>query len=218
MSENLRELPLRERKKLRTRRALSETALRLFTERGYDATTLDELCDLVEVSKRTFFRTYRSKEDVALAADSDLWSAYLGRTPELDAGRPLLEALRELLESTLAAMDPDWERRFLATRRLADGVPALRAHSLGYCQDTTRALVEAVSGEPEKTGDGGAGDGAGGSAARIRRGLTVEVFVAAWRTASSEWTAAGGRDGRAGLARWIDAAFAELGAVLPAGA
>ena len=135
VSDDLRDLPLRERKKLRTRRALSETALRLFTERGYDATTLDDLCDVVEVSKRTFFRNYRSKEDVALASDSDLWSSYLDGTATVEMEGPLLDALQAVLRTTLNTMDAEWDRRFLKTRELSEAVPALQAHSLGYCQD-----------------------------------------------------------------------------------
>ncbi|WP_353941111.1 TetR/AcrR family transcriptional regulator [Streptomyces sp. HUAS MG91] len=202
MSDDLRDLPLRERKKARTRRALAETALRLFTERGYDATTLDDLCDAVEVSKRTFFRNYPSKEDVALAADSDLWSAYLDHVATSEMDGPLLEALRLALGTTLSAMDPDWDRRFLATRELAEAAPALQAHSLGYCQDTTRALVEAVHGS------------VGADTDEVLLSLTVEIFVATWRTASLHWTAQGGRGGRDGLTKLVEETFAKLPAAL----
>ncbi|ACZ87878.1 TetR/AcrR family transcriptional regulator [Streptosporangium roseum] len=206
MSDDLRDLPLRERKKLRTRRALAETALRLFTECGYDATTLDDLCDAVEVSKRTFFRNYRSKEDVALAADSDLWSAYLDYVAAQEMNGPLIEALRMALDATLGAMDLDWDRRFLAARELSEAVPALQAHSLGYCQDTTRALVEAVSGR------------SGTDIDEVRLRLTVEIFVAAWRTASLRWTAQGGHGGREALTKLVEETFAEIPAALTSSA
>ncbi|MGA5005121.1 TetR/AcrR family transcriptional regulator [Streptomyces koyangensis] len=203
---DLRALPLRERKKLRTRQALAETALRLFGERGFDATTLDELCDEVEVSKRTFFRNYPSKEDVALAADSDLWSAYLEYVAGLELDGPLLDALRRALATTLAAMDPDWDRRFLATRELAESTPALQVHSQGYCQNTTDALVETVNAR--------VGTGTGTDPDGVRLRLTVEIFVAAWRTASLHWTTQGGPGGRDGLTRAVDEAFAEIPAAL----
>ncbi|MET7508208.1 TetR family transcriptional regulator [Streptomyces albidoflavus] len=199
---DLRDLPLRERKKLRTRQALAETALRLFGERGFDATTLDELCDEVEVSKRTFFRNYPSKEDVALAADSDLWSAYLEYVAGLELDGPLLDALRRALGTTLAAMEPDWDRRFLATRELAESTPALQVHSQGYCQHTTDALVETVNARVHTRAD------------EVRLRLTVEIFVAAWRTASLHWTTRGGQGGRAGLTQAIDRTFAEIPAAL----
>ncbi|WP_406318124.1 TetR/AcrR family transcriptional regulator [Streptosporangium sp. NBC_01639] len=206
MSDDLRDLPLRERKKLRTRRALAESALRLFTERGYDATTLDDLCDAVEVSKRTFFRNYPSKEDVALAADSDLWSAYLDSVVTQELNGPLLEALRVALDATLGAMDLDWDRRFLATRALSEAVPALQAHSLGYCQDTTRALVEAVGNRSDTDID------------EVRLHLIVEIFVAAWRTASLRWTAQGGHGGRDALTKLVEETFAEIPAALASSA
>ncbi|MFE4453035.1 TetR/AcrR family transcriptional regulator [Streptomyces sp. NPDC056796] len=204
MSDDLRELPLRERKKLRTRRALAETALRMFTEHGYDATTLDDLCDAVEVSKRTFFRNYRSKEDVALAADTDLWSAYLEYMDDRKTHGPLLDALRSALDTTLGSLDADWDRRFLATRKLSDDVPALQSHSLGYCHDTTRALIDAVH----------SGSGTGEDVHEVRLRLTVEIFVAAWRTASLRWTAQGGAGGRDGLVRLVEETFAEIPAAL----
>ena len=80
-----RSLPLRERKKLRTRRALADAALRLFAEKGFDATTIDELADEAEVSKTTFFRFFPAKEAAGIEAEAEVWAAYLSALAE----RPL---------------------------------------------------------------------------------------------------------------------------------
>src|SRR5690348_3677843 len=85
---------LRERKKQRTRDALVRAALELFATHGYERTTVDDIAAAVDVSQRTFFRYFASKEEVAFfvprLAESRVVEAVRGRP----AGEAPLEALR----------------------------------------------------------------------------------------------------------------------------
>ncbi|RJL26481.1 TetR/AcrR family transcriptional regulator [Bailinhaonella thermotolerans] len=198
---DLRELPLRERKKLRTRRALADTALRLFTERGYDRTTCDDVADEVEVSKRTLFRNFATKEDLAMAADAELWDAFLDEIETGPLTGPVVETLRRTIYEVLTGLDEDWDRRFLATRALVAATPALHVHGLRFCATTIDRAVTRVA-------------AATGLADGLRLRLAVEVTIAAWHTASLTWSEAGGPDGRRGLIRHLDEAFSALPDVL----
>ncbi|OEV10603.1 TetR family transcriptional regulator [Streptomyces nanshensis] len=93
---------LRERKKQHTRESLVRAAYELFVEKGYDATTVDEIVAAVDVSQRTFFRYFASKEEVAFSLQALVTERYL----EAVRSRPPGESPVELLRSTL---DETWE-------------------------------------------------------------------------------------------------------------
>lgn len=197
------ELPLRERKKLRTRRALVDTALELFTERGFDHVTLDELVERVEVSKRTFFRNFASKEDVAIAPEKEFWAAVQIRLAEGPLREPLLEALRDSLIATLRSMPEGWEHRFIASRRIADGHPAVMAHDLAFCAQTTESSLAAFT---RRLGLTAADD--------LRPRALLEFVTIAWRLGHQDWPAEGGQPAREDLADRLTDAFATIPAAL----
>ncbi|WP_326686438.1 MULTISPECIES: TetR family transcriptional regulator [unclassified Streptomyces] len=174
-------LPLRERKKIRTRQALVDTALELFTARGFDGTTLDELCEAVEVSKRTFFRTFASKEDVAMAPTQDLWEAFLLdlETREPEKGGTLLEMLRAGVLATVERMpDEEWPRRVLLSRQLAAKTPSMDAHGLHFCDRTSRAALDLLRRRLDL-----------GDPADLRPRLALDLLVAAFSHALETWAA-----------------------------
>lgn len=85
----------RERKKLETREALQQAARRLFTEQGYDATTVKEIADAADVAERTFFRYFAAKEDLLLPDLVSRFQAFERATAARPAGEPPLTAIRE---------------------------------------------------------------------------------------------------------------------------
>jgi AcrR family transcriptional regulator len=189
-------LPLRERKKLRTRQALVDVALRRFAERGFDGVTLDELCAEVETSNRTFFRYFTSKEDVALAPLHDLWTGMLAELPAHPAtGGTVLELLRDVLAAVLARTSSDaWAQQVRASRRIAALTPSITAHGLEFCDRTTRASVAVLR------------ERFGFAADDLRPRLAVDLGVAAAHCALEEWSAEPSADLSAALARAFDAA------------
>ena len=137
---------LRARKKARTRADLQRHALRLFRDRGWAATTVDDIAAAAEVSRSTFFRYFPTKEDVVLFDDVDpLFEAAFRDTPP---GTPLLEALRRCLRTGFATLDE--EKRALEEVRmdLARSVPeiasALRGRNAWGVEVTARTVSQAV--------------------------------------------------------------------------
>ncbi|PJE94329.1 TetR family transcriptional regulator [Streptomyces carminius] len=192
---------LRERKKQRTRHALIGTALDLFTERGFDNVTLDELCEAVEVSKRTFFRTFTGKEEVAMAPYEDLWLAFLDDLATSEPrDRPLVRTLQDSLLSAVAAMtDDDWVRRVLLCRQLAARTPSIESHCLYFCDRTVRAALEVLHRRFDLPGP-----------PDLRPHLALDMVVAASHRAMDTWAARPGTPGLADLAADTRGAFEAL--------
>ncbi|MEO3973263.1 TetR family transcriptional regulator [Streptomyces sp. CAU 1734] len=88
---------LRERKKQLTRHALVRAALELFTTRGYERTTVDEIAEAVEVSQRTFFRYFAGKEDAALAVQQVVAAHFTATLRERPPAESPFEAMRNAL-------------------------------------------------------------------------------------------------------------------------
>jgi AcrR family transcriptional regulator len=91
---------LRERKKRETRDALTQAALELFVERGYDETTLAEIAAAAGVSTRTIFAYFPSKEDILFCGMGGMREALARALAERPAGTDALTALREFVLSS----------------------------------------------------------------------------------------------------------------------
>jgi AcrR family transcriptional regulator len=172
---------LRARKMARTRAAVEEAAMGLFLDRGYAATTIDDIAAAVEVSPRTVLRYFGSKEDILFAREREA----VRRVGELLGGRPATEsvlgAARDVLARVAAGYDAAPERR-LAWARLVRGTPALAGAYLELLAGFEAAFARFAAGR--------AGVGAAGAAARSR--LQAAVVVAAFRVALERWEAGEG--------------------------
>ncbi|HKR49427.1 MAG TPA: TetR family transcriptional regulator [Pseudonocardiaceae bacterium] len=132
----------RERKKQATRVALSAAALRLSIERGIDNVTVEQIADEADVSMRTFFNYFSSKEEAIVAGDvataESLVDAFRGRP----AGEPVLEALRH---AVLAVLDEDSYRDRVQRMQTLRRTPSLLPHQIAAFVARERALAAAVA-------------------------------------------------------------------------
>src|ERR1700722_11991223 len=90
---------LRERKKQQTRERIASVALALFAERGYDHTTLAEIAEAADVSPRTIFAYYQSKEDILFCDEPLMYERLERMLRERPAGATTVDALREFIAS-----------------------------------------------------------------------------------------------------------------------
>jgi AcrR family transcriptional regulator len=131
------------RRMARTRHDLAEAAAQLFLDRGYEATTVEEIAALVEVSPRTFFRYFASKEDVLdeiLQANVHSMIASLRERP---ADEPLLDSLRAATRMGLGSSLSD--PRALALFAIVHRTPALRGRWLDRSRCEQTALAEILA-------------------------------------------------------------------------
>ncbi|QBS45058.1 TetR/AcrR family transcriptional regulator [Nocardia sp. CS682] len=126
------EVGRRERKKRLTRQALVDAAVRLFTDQGYDQTSVADIAEAADVSKRTFFLHFPTKEDVLLADGGtriDLAVQTIeGRRPDAPMGEVLAEATKNMIANAAAG---DLPKGLAALRaRLIVTTPAVQARVL----------------------------------------------------------------------------------------
>lgn len=133
---------LRERKRRQTRERISESAIALFLERGFDATTVDDIAAAADVSKRSFFDYFPTKEDVIFAWQDNFGESLAAAVAERPTDEPLLSVIEEAFVTvvTKAIADP----RTLAIGDLICDTPALRARDQMKYAKLEQVLVDAL--------------------------------------------------------------------------
>ncbi|MFV0132233.1 TetR family transcriptional regulator [Streptomyces sp. HMX87] len=175
------------------REALVAAAFRLFLERGYEQTTVDDIVALAGVGRRSFFRYFPSKEDVVfpdhercLADMTD----FLAASPEdAEPVRRVCDAARLVLR--MYAENPSFS---VQRYRLTKKVPGLRAYELSVVWRYERALAaylrERLAGHPDGT---------------LRADVIAAAVVAAHNNALRSWLRS---DGRGDASATVDHALA----------
>ncbi len=192
---------LRERKKLATRMALHEAALRLVAERGLDAVSVDDIAEAADVSPRTFFNYFPTKVDAVLGLEPDSAAQQASGFLARPAAETPLQALRAVAHAQAEEMATDTE---LWPLRLTviDTHPALLARLAAVFGEGERVLADAIA---TRTG------------ARVGVDayptLLAAVAGVAMRTSLHRWVTT---DFTASLPHLVDEAWDVLAAGLPA--
>jgi AcrR family transcriptional regulator len=134
---------LRELKKARTRASLREHALRLFRERGYQATTVEQIAAAAEVSPSTFFRYFPTKEDVVLQDDMD--TRMIAALEQQPPGIGPVAAVRAATRQVFASYTADDVDVIRETTRLTMTVPEIRARALDEFARAISGIAEAIA-------------------------------------------------------------------------
>ena len=182
---------LRERKKLRTRHALGAAALELAVRHGLDGVTVEQIAEAADVSPRTFFNYFSSKEEAVVAADLERARAMAERLAARSTDEPVLTSVRAVVREMVDGADArarDWVRQV----RLVRANPALVPHQLAAYAAIEAQLAAVIA---ERTGLD-AGD--------LYPALTAAAVMSATRTATTRWLAS---DGATDLVTWLDEAL-----------
>lgn len=184
----------RERKKNATRERIRASALALFGEHGYDATTVEQIAAAAGVSHMTFFRYFPAKEDVVLSDGYDpVLAGLIEQTP---ATWPVTRRVRTALVRGLRQFSDGDRDILLARNELVLATPALRERLWASQLDTQQLILQALTAGQDSPQPGFADQ------------VIVAACLAAVSTAILTWTENGGTPDLPDL---IEQAFDALG-------
>ena len=148
------ELGLRERKKLRTRQLIAETARRLFAEHGFEAVPVTAIAREAEVSEATVFNYFPTKEDLVYQGLEAFEAELLAAVRNRPAGEPIVAAFGQFVlqpRGLLAARDEAAARYLTEVSRMIASSPALLAREQQIFTRYTASLARLIA---EDTGAG----------------------------------------------------------------
>jgi AcrR family transcriptional regulator len=182
----------RERKRQQTRERLTRVAMALFLERGFEATTLDDIASAADISRRSFFHYFASKEDVVFAWHEESTAALIAAVAARPANESMLSAAENAISAMVRQLEPG---EAIAMARLKRDNPALQARDQVKYEKLERALAEAL------------GSRAGHKTEKLQARLVAMIATGAMRIGGELWAAEGARENPEALAKRIFAAI-----------
>jgi AcrR family transcriptional regulator len=144
------EIGLRERKKQRTRELISDTARKLFAERGFERVSVAEIARAAEVSGATVFNYFPTKEDLVFSGFEAFEERLLAAVRDRPTGQSVAEAFGEfILESRGFLNEPDQQRaaELVGVTRMIAASPSLLARQQQVLARYTESLAELIAAE-----------------------------------------------------------------------
>ncbi len=142
------ELGLRERKKLRTRQLIAETAMRLFVERGFDAVPVAAVARAAEVSEATVFNYFPTKEDLVYQGMEAFEAELLAGVRDRPPGESIVAAFGRFVlrpRGFLSAPDEKSARVLIAVSKMIAASPALRSREREILARYTESLADLIA-------------------------------------------------------------------------
>jgi AcrR family transcriptional regulator len=173
-NDEVQPVSLRERKKHLAQTTIEEAALRLFQQRGYEHTSIQDIADAVMMSSRTFFRYFASKEEVLLGPMRTILNDGLRFLQHVAPTESPHAALRATFEY-LASRYQQQRASFLTRYQVVMQIPSLASIYLYALMETEPAICDALRSHLE----------ADTNHNKIR--FLVALYMAALRVALEEW-------------------------------
>jgi len=143
---------LRERKKQQTRQAIHEAAMKLFAERGFEATTIADIAEAADISPRTFYSYFSAKEEAIFQKFDMAFEEFSRAMRERPPGTTALEALRTWIEDSIQDYAPSPETMRLEAKLRRES-PAVAACDLRHVRMFEERLAEAVAEDLDEAPD-----------------------------------------------------------------
>jgi AcrR family transcriptional regulator len=192
---------LRERKRRQTRERLTRVAMALFLERGFEATTLDDIAAAAGISRRSFFHYFVSKEDVVFAWHEESMAALIAAVAARPAGESMLTAAENAISAMVRQLEPG---ETMAIAKLKHDNPALQARDQVKYEKLERALADALI---TRAGHRSADH----KSERLQARLVAMIATGVMRIGGELWAAEGAREKPEAMAKRI---FAAIRAIL----
>ncbi|MBJ7329814.1 MAG: TetR family transcriptional regulator [Solirubrobacteraceae bacterium] len=144
---------LRERKKRQTRDAIIEAALHLFDEQGFEATTIAQIAQAVDIAPRTFFGYFKSKEQVVFYDSDAMRESFARRLAARASGETTMAALRAWIVGRADLMERPNEEAVLRERVL-QASPTLLAHQNEVLARFEELLAQGIAQDLDDVPDG----------------------------------------------------------------